>query len=432
MKRKEKRVKKLVPYALWDFTGLQTWLNQQAQAGYALAKWPGWTFIGIAYFQKDPSAVHARYCLDPIQKHFGEAQLAEQAARYRELGWSYAGKIWNHYAIYRCDDPQAPELYTDPDSLAWAMKKQVRLALLRPLFWLACFVLDFLYFWDGAALLHQREQFVMNVILNVETLIPLYAALLAMFLYALVLGIRTLLGVRRIRASLRRGEWPEARPFHRREMAFLLFPWLLLGVLLLILIPTYLFGVTGPKTMSGPEEWDFPHVTLEEILPAGATFRPYNHQEMLSIDTLDRSWLAPEQYDVAQGGTVQVDGGPQQDTRLYQESIQTLSPSLAQAVYRGRVAAQHRSLELYRLNWEKNASTLHPDLPNAYDQFQEEALSYPDLDGLTRFTYQYSNETTPNIVYIGWVDNRVFVLNCSGAVDSKAALELLVQRLAQD
>ena len=35
MKREEKRVKKLVPYGLWDFTGLQTWLNEQAQAGYA-------------------------------------------------------------------------------------------------------------------------------------------------------------------------------------------------------------------------------------------------------------------------------------------------------------------------------------------------------------------------------------------------------------
>ena len=52
MKREEKRIKKLVPYGLWDFTGLQTWLNQQAQAGYALEKWPGWSFIGIAYLKR--------------------------------------------------------------------------------------------------------------------------------------------------------------------------------------------------------------------------------------------------------------------------------------------------------------------------------------------------------------------------------------------
>ena len=93
------------------------------------------------------------------------------------------------------------------------------------------------------------------------------------------------------------------------------------------------------------------------------------------------------------------------------------------------MASQHRALELYRLNWEKNVSTLHPNLPNAYDQFQEEALSYPGLDGLTRFTYQYSNKTTPSTVYIGWQEDQVFVLRCSGAVDHQAALELLVQRL---
>ena len=130
--------------------------------------------------------------------------------------------------------------------------------------------------------------------------------------------------------------------------------------------------------------------------------------------------------------SVRVNDGPQQDTRLYQESVQALSPSLAQAVYQGRVAAHRRALEKYRSNWEKNTSTLHPDLPDAYDSILEEELFIPDLDGLTRFTYQYSNETTPNMVYIGWVDNRVFVLNCSGAVDSETALTLLTQRLAED
>ena len=96
------------------------------------------------------------------------------------------------------------------------------------------------------------------------------------------------------------------------------------------------------------------------------------------------------------------------------------------------MASQHRSLELYRLNWAKNAPYLNPNLPNAYGEFQEEALSYPGLDGLTRFAYQYSDQTTANTVYIGWADNRVFVLRCSGAVDSEAALDLLVQRLAED
>ena len=66
MKRKEKLVRKFLPCALLDYTGLQDWLNEQAKAGYALAHWPKFTFVGQVAFRRDPAAVHSRYCLDPI------------------------------------------------------------------------------------------------------------------------------------------------------------------------------------------------------------------------------------------------------------------------------------------------------------------------------------------------------------------------------
>lgn len=430
MARKTHQIKKWLPCPLWDFAGLQNWLNEQARAGYALEKWPGFWFIGRVIFREDPSAVHARYCLDPIQEHFGIAKLREQEAGYRELGWHYVDKIQNYYAIYRCDDPRAPDLYTDLESLAWAMKKQVRIACLRLLFWLVWAAVLFQDEWPR--LLHEREAVVMELILHSDVLIPLYAILLILILNALFHGINTLRGVRRIRARLRRGEQPIPRPRRYPEPLHNLVDWSLLGALVLYLGCLGLSGTMRTKTLSGPEEWAFPHVTLEEVLPAGATFQDYVHQGVLSSDTFDRSWLAPEQYDVAQGGMVRVGDAVQQETRLYQESVRTLTPSLAQAVYRGRVASQHRSLELYRLNSEKNAPYLHPNLPNAYGEFQEEALSYPGLDGLTRFISQVSNQTAPHTFYIGWADDRVFVLHCSGAVDSEAALDLLVQRLAED
>lgn len=429
MARKTHQIKKWLPCPLWDFAGLQDWLNEQARAGYALEKWPGFWFIGRVIFREDPSAVHARYCLDPMQEHFGIAKLREQEAGYRELGWHYAGKIQNSYTIYRCDDPQAPDLYTDPDSLAWAMKKQVRLALLRPLFWLVW--LTVLFVDDWSRLLHERAAAVMNLILRSDVVIPSFLALFALFLICLFNWIGTFLGVRRIRASLRRGVQPAPQPRRYPEVLRNLVDWSLLVALVLYLVCLGLSGAVHMKTLSGPEEWAFPHVTLEEVLPAGATFQDYVHPEVLPADTFGRSWLAPEQYHVAQGGMVRVGDAVQQETRLYQESVRTLTPSLAQAVYRGRVASQHRSLEFYRLNWEKNAPDLHPSLPNAYGQFQEETLSYPGLDGLTRFTSQVSNQTAPHTFYIGWADDRVFVLHGSGAVDSQAALELLVQRLAE-
>lgn len=429
MKRKEKRVKKFVPCAQWDFTGLQTWLNEQAQAGYALVKWPGWNFIGIAYFKKDPSAVHARYCLDPLQERLGVVELQKREEGYQELGWNYVATIGKLYAVYRCDDPEAPDLYNDPESLSWAMKKQVRWAWLSPLLWLVWAAVLFLDEWPR--LLHEREAFIMDLILRADLLIPLYFLTIAAFLNALFQGIGVSWGVCKVQTSLRRGKWPSAGPRCYPEFCHTLITAFLVGIFPLFLIFLQQSGSFKTHILIGPQEWAFPHITLQEVLPAGATLQEYGPVELLRNDTFDRSWLAPEQYDVAQGGMVQVNDGPQQDTRLYQESVEAVSPGLAQAVYQGRAASQHRSLELYRLNWEKNAPYLHPNLPNAYDFMEEEELTRPGLDGLTRFAYQYSDQTTANTVYIGWADNRVFVLRCSGAVDREAALELLVQRLAE-
>lgn len=339
-------------------------------------------------------------------------------------------KIQNYYAIYRCDDPQAPDLYTDLESLSWAMKKQVRIACLRLLFWLVWAAVLFQDEWPR--LLHEREAVVMELILHSDVLIPLYAILLILILNALFHGINTLRGVRRIRARLRRGEQPIPRPRRYPEPLHNLVDWSLLGALVLYLGCLGLSGTMRTKTLSGPEEWAFPHVTLEEVLPAGATFQDYVHQGVLSSDTFDRSWLAPEQYDVAQGGMVRVGDAVQQETRLYQESVQTLSPTLAQGVYRGKVAARHNALEQFRRICNADTSTSNPDGLNAADFTQEEVLSVPGLDGLTRFTYRNPDQSATNTVYIGWADNRVFVLNCSGSVDSEAALDLLVQRLAED
>ena len=78
-----------------------------------------------------------------------------------------------------------------------------------------------------------------------------------------------------------------------------------------------LSGTVRTERLSGPEEWDFPHVALEEALPAGSRLRAYSRQELLHGDTMARSLLAPEQYDVAQGGMVTLEDGTRSDTRLY-------------------------------------------------------------------------------------------------------------------
>lgn len=429
MKRDDTLIKKFLPCALWDFAGLQAWLNQQAQAGYALERWPKWTFLGQVHFRADPQATHARYCLDPLRERIGDTQLREQAACYREFGWYYVENIGNLYAVYRSDDPEAQDLYTDPDSLAYALKKQVRWAWLSILFWVAWAI--YLFRSELVLLIRRPAELGMKLILQSDLMLPLYGFMLVFLVTAFSSQIGALRGIRRIRTALRRGEWPGSgtRRFPECVRAFVTVAAIVLLALYLIVVA--LSGVLRPRILSGPEEWDFPHVTLEEVLPTGADTIPYGISDLLRNDFLSRSVLAPEQYDVAQGGMVTLAEGIRTDTRIYQEHIRTLSPALAQAVYRGQVVAYRNDLEEYRINQGKLAILHGEENPVIFDYIHEETMTYSGLDGLTRFTYQFSDKKRPNVVYIGLAGERVFLLNCSGAADSQEALSLLAQRLAQ-
>ena len=103
-----------LPYSLWDIQGIELWLNELAAKGYELKKFSKFWY-GRAEFQPSEEAKHCRYRLDPIGKD--ERELRERAANYRELGWRFVEQIGKLYAVYRCDDPEAPELYTRPGEL---------------------------------------------------------------------------------------------------------------------------------------------------------------------------------------------------------------------------------------------------------------------------------------------------------------------------
>ena len=418
-------VKKWLPYPMWDFAGIEHWLNEQAQSGYLLNGWPGWSFIGRVPFRTDPDTHRTRYRLDPGVDLIGKLELQNRIASYQDAGWRYEGKVGKLYAIYSCDDPQAPDLYNDASSMALAMKRQ------RKRVWLSLFLLILWLgaaFWDEWILLFTRPAaLLMSMILRSDVLLPLYALMVILALLVISTNVGTFCGIYRIQSILRRGEWPS--PGRRsypeaRNLALALLVTLAAVVFFLYLL---WFNPSDSRRLSGPEEWDFPHITLEEVIPAGAQLRLYNNQELLHYDELSWSTLAPEQYHVAQGGEASLADGTKTDTRLSQEHVRALSPALARMVYEGRVEEQRHALEQYRKNWEENTPFIH-DHTNAFDFFQEEALP-SILDGLTRFTYQYSDTNAAHTVYIGLAGDRTFVLNCSGSIDAQAALSLLLERL---
>lgn len=135
-------VKKPVPCSLYDIRGIQEWLDEMALQGLFLK---GVTYqFDRAFFEVgEPRPV--RYRLDPVTRKGKKDD--EYIALYAQMGWTYVDRIKRWYYIFSCDDPEAPELYSDYQSLSLAVdrivRRNIRMNLLLALFLFAVLFLEF-------------------------------------------------------------------------------------------------------------------------------------------------------------------------------------------------------------------------------------------------------------------------------------------------
>lgn len=100
--------KELRPANAYDVAANETWLEDMARQGYRLIRMTGWSGV----FEKTEPFT-CRYRMQPLPKK-EKVPAAEVLEAYRELGWEYAGTIPGTFHVWRCEDPAAAELDTDP------------------------------------------------------------------------------------------------------------------------------------------------------------------------------------------------------------------------------------------------------------------------------------------------------------------------------
>lgn len=122
------------PAFLGDVAAIETWLEDWAAQGYRLTGFKG--MYGI-FVQAEPQSCRCR--LEPLAKK-EKAPALDRAEAYREMGWVYVATMGKAFHVWRCDDPAAPELDTDPVVQAEGYGYLKR-RLLRELLWLPLAVL---------------------------------------------------------------------------------------------------------------------------------------------------------------------------------------------------------------------------------------------------------------------------------------------------
>lgn len=105
---KDAQYKELRPANVYDVAANETWLEDMARQGYRLVGMTGWSGV----FEKADPFI-CRYRMQPLFKK-EKRPPEEMVEAYRELGWEYAGTIPGTFHVWRCEDPTAPELDTDP------------------------------------------------------------------------------------------------------------------------------------------------------------------------------------------------------------------------------------------------------------------------------------------------------------------------------
>ena len=113
---------KLMPGYGEDVAAWQARLEDLAAKGWFYV--PSWIWFGFASFEwGTPKAV--RYRLEPAAKK-EKCPDWERRDTYRFLGWEYVDTIGKTMHLWRCDDPEAPELHTDPETEARAYDRLSR------------------------------------------------------------------------------------------------------------------------------------------------------------------------------------------------------------------------------------------------------------------------------------------------------------------
>lgn len=293
-----RRAYRLPPCPAWDVEGMERWLEDMAEKGWFLAE-DGF-FFGVAAFERgEPKRV--KYRLAAARKPGGifadnmgapDAEQLELSSRY---DWEYLDRR-GEFHIYRCLDPEARELNTDPEVEALALnavKKRRRNALVLQIYWPIYLIL---LFRGGVAL----------AAIHMKTWVFLLILIVLGWLAAEI--IRELKYLRRFQRSLR-GEG--APPPRRSPAAYFAEKWTLAVLALFIFaILLHVLGVRldhGDRVALSRYEGDIPFAAMADIAGGEVLdYAPSTFGWETDFNTVaeHRDWLAPRWLDYMEAADV--------------------------------------------------------------------------------------------------------------------------------
>ena len=388
-------VYKLIPVDFVDVDRFEGWAEDMARRGLYLHHLT--PFLFAAFQRGEPAPV--RYRLEPR----GSFWSRESQNYCRSLGWEFVFHVGRWFDLYRNDDPEAPELHTDPVVHSYALDRISRSLRILTAVLVLCFVGEL------AALLlpYLLSDAPVLLLLNASGITAL--SVLVLFL---VLGVefRSLGSFFRLRRRLREGIVPGRQSWRssaRWYFGLLLFDLVLLAAL--IATPLVMRSVEWEGELATAER-PFPILELRELegdpaleaVPSPITLEIFGYD---SHNYVRRNWslLAPGQYEVDQHLTGSGDYEPRLDMLWYRLSLPCLASPLLDDLI-----------------------TRYSDLRYAPEHY---TVTEPELPGFDRAVLVQDNRWPGQELFLQ-AGNVVIYLDYSGAQDLTGRPELLARLAA--
>lgn len=364
---KDKRIKKtiyrMLPVSLYDITGLEQWLEEQANLGLSPTR------IGSYATFSQNGLPGTRYRLEPWGK-MGTEPSPEQLDLYRSAGWEYAFPIARTFFLFYTTDPNATELHSDfatrgqsLDRLARRVKR-LRMKLLITIPIAILFILAIL-FWPASGFDIQPDRWARLPLLLLTFANPLFLTLLFAACFEIPLGFRNYRILLNTHQALKEGLPPPPSPGLHKKHATKQVMRSIVQILLILLVSLSLiikFTVRGGESISN---FDLPYVPLsavedEPLFTYEELFgESYRYSEDKNLAKRQFSLLAPKWYEVsqylhsAQAGTQtnsfspnSEDGKYRYSPSLYMTRFSLLIPGLSKPVAMSQLDA-YRSINLH-------------------------------------------------------------------------------------
>ena len=388
-------VYKLIPVDFVDVDRFEGWAEDMARRGLYLHHLT--PFLFAAFQRGEPAPV--RYRLEPR----GSFWSRESQNYCRSLGWEFVFHVGRWFDLYRNDDPEAPELHTDPVVHSYALDRISRSLRILTAVLVLCFVGEL------AALLlpYLLSETPVLLLLDVSVIATLSILVLLLLLWV---EFRSLGSFFRLRRRLREGIVPGRQSWRssaRWYFGLLLFDLVLLAAL--IATPLVMRSVEWEGELATAER-PFPILELRELegdpaleaVPSPITLEIFGYD---SHNYVRRNWslLAPGQYEVDQHLTGSGDYEPRLDMLWYRLSLPCLASPLLDDLI-----------------------TRYSDLRYAPEHY---TVTEPELPGFDRAVLVQDNRWPGQELFLQ-AGNVVIYLDYSGAQDLTGRPELLARLAA--